>query len=800
MSVPVGGVRRIGSICRQLFVCFVAVAAAFAFSNGAIAQDNGAAAGTPLPAGTGAQPLTPITVEAPPTAKPQKGKQKEQQRSAARRSNAASNKPRDTTPVTVDAGYGGSARANAPQQVVSADKTGTRLQDIPANVQIIPREILTEQGAYTLGQSMSNASGVNVGGQDSLGYFDHFLIRGLNAQIYQDNFSDGDQLGGLSHSLNGVKRIEVIEGPGSALFGSGPPGGTINVVHYQPLPDFHWGTSLQAGSFGTFTTQDYVTGPTTIKGLNYRVDATGITSDGFRGLGNKDFEIRPDLMWTVNDHVFETNVDIRRIHQTPDSYGLIYFGGAPITNTSINAKYSTPFAFADQTYLRSTATDKWFVNDFLTVNNRFAYTYRNADAERNGDSTRTTVCLNPATQKDPVTGLPCILDQVVGRQLRQQTDLDNTFDYQLEPFWQFGTGSVFHNLLTGFEAIRQTMHTQRSTADLPNIPNVFAPVPPEMSASGLNFLCDASHSCDDDNLSATYLSLYATDQMDVGDKLKVRAGVRQDWWNTALLPLITVPGRFTSAGVPLLGGVTQTRTDMPVSWNIGALYKLLPGVSPYAGVSKSYLTNFNSENTQNGIGAPESALQYEAGIKFDFFNERLVINTAAFDVARSNVAAAVTIGGVETVVFDSQRTRGAETSIDAAVTDKVHVYANATAQNAFITNNPQGITSIGNRPQGVPAYISNLWTTYKFSVAGIPGFLVGGGVNYQSKTYSDITNVNSIPAYVIGNALLGYVAPHWSVMLNVKNVTNERYFIAANAAGAYVGNPLAAYVTLRIME
>ena len=544
MSVPVGGARRIASICRQLFVCLVAVAAAFAFSNGAIAQDSGAAAGTSPPAGTGGQRLAPITVEAPATAKPQNGKQKEQ-RSAARRSNASSTKPRNTTVVTVDAGFGGSARVNAPQDVVSADKTGTKLQDIPANVQIIPRELLTEQGAYTLGQSMSNASGVNVGGQDSLGYFDHFLIRGLNAQIYQDNFSDGDQLDGLSHSLNGVKRIEVIEGPGSALFGSGPPGGTINVVHYQPLPDFHWGTSLQAGSFGTFTTQDYVTGPTTIKGLNYRVDATGITSDGFRGLGNKDFEIRPDLMWTVNDHIFETNVDIRRIHQTPDSYGLIYFGGAPITGTSINAKYSTPFAFADQTYLRTTATDKWFVNDFLTVNNRFAYTYRNADAERNGDSTRTTVCLNPATQKDPVTGLPCILDQVVGRQLRQQTDLDNTFDYQLEPFWQFGTGPVFHNLLTGFEAIRQTMHTQRSTADLPNIPNVFAPVPPEMSTAGLNFLCDASHSCDDDNLSATYLGLYATDQMDVGNKLKLRVGVRQDWWNTALDPLITVPGRIS---------------------------------------------------------------------------------------------------------------------------------------------------------------------------------------------------------------------------------------------------------------
>ena len=51
-------------------------------------------------------------------------------------------------------------------------------------------------------------------------------------------------------------------------------------------------------------------------------------------------------------------------------------------------------------------TDKWSVTDFLTINNRFAYTYRDIDAMRNGDSTRTTVCTNPATQKDPVTNRP----------------------------------------------------------------------------------------------------------------------------------------------------------------------------------------------------------------------------------------------------------------------------------------------------------------------------------------------------------------------------------------------------------
>jgi iron complex outermembrane receptor protein len=219
-------------------------------------------------------------------------------------------------------------------------------------------------------------------------------------------------------------------------------------------------------------------------------------------------------------------------------------------------------------------------------------------------------------------------------------------------------------------------------------------------------------------------------------------------------------------------------------------------MSPYVGVSKSYLANFNSENAQAGIGAPDSALQYEAGIKFSFLDDRIVLNTALFDVSRNNVAAAVTLNEVESVVFDSQRTKGAEASFDAAVTDHLHVLANVTAQHAVITDNPQGITSVGNHPQGAPAYMANFWTTYDFSIGGIPGFHVGAGVNYVGKSYSDITNVNSIPSYVIANAAFGYEARTWGVDVNVHNITDRRYFVAANAAGAYVGQPLSAFVNL----
>ncbi len=676
--------------------------------------------------------------------------------------------------------FTGTDRVNDPQQITTTSKTGTPLADLPASVQVIPRRVLTEQGATMLRQSLSNASGVNVGGQDSKGFYDHFLIRGLNAQIYEDGFSDGDQLGGISHSLNGIERIEILEGPGSSLFGSGPPGGSINLIHYKPSPDFHYGSSVQTGSFGTVSNSDYITGPTGIDGLNYRIDGTFSHSDGFRDLSSHDYEVRPSLEWQIANHTIDFAVDLRQIYETPDSYGIIYSNGSPLKDVSRDAKYSTPFAFSHENIVRPTMTDKWEVSDYLTINNRFSYMHRTLDTLGNGDSTSTKISGN----------------EVVGRQLRHQKDTDDSFDYQLEPVWNFSTGPIHHTLLTGFEYQHQTLATSRTTADLPNILDAFAPVPPETSVAGLHFLCDAKHSCDNDNLAADYESLYATDQVDITDKLKFRAGIREDWFHTSLTPNISVPGAFDNNGAPLLAGVTNTRNDTPFSWNVGVLYKLAPWISPYAGISESHLANFNSENAQSGIGLPESARQYEVGAKFSFFNDRAVLNTALFSVSRKNVAALETVNDIESVVFDSQRTRGIEVSLDTQITDHWHVLANATAQDAVVTDNPQGISSVGKHPQGAPAYLGNVWTTYDFSIHDVPGFHVGGGFNYESKSYSDLTNTNSIPAFVIANASLGYDAPRWGIDLNIHNFTNQRYFIAANAAGAYVGEPLSAFVNL----
>jgi iron complex outermembrane recepter protein len=114
---------------------------------------------------------------------------------------------------------------------------------------------------------------------------------------------------------------------------------------------------------------------------------------------------------------------------------------------------------------------------------------------------------------------------------------------------------------------------------------------------------------------------------------------------------------------------------------------------------------------------------------------RYVLNTAVFDVTRENVATPETLNGVETVVYDGQRTKGYEASLDAKVTDQWRVLANFTYQDAVITDDPSDNNAfLGHHPQSVPAYMANLWSTYRFSIGSVPGFIAGAGLITGTRT------------------------------------------------------------------
>jgi len=719
------------------------------------------------------QPGTPslptITVE---PLRPQPKKQAAPPKKQAAAPGAAAG-PSSGQPLTAAAAtaLGGSTTWSL-QVVPGLGKTGTTVGDIPQSVTIIPKALVSEQGGTSVAAAVKDVSSINEGGSSSYGFFDRFLIRGMDARIYSDSFPDGDQFNGFPHSLNGVDHVEVLKGPGSALFGSTTPGGSINIVHVDPSPAPAYGIGLQIGSFGSISDTFYATGPTSAPGLSYRIDGLLAHSDGFRELESANYEFRPVLQWRGEGHVVTLAFDIRHIERTPDSYGIVYYKGVPLS-VPRDTKYSTPFSRGDQDIERVTLTDTWAVSDFLTINNRFSFLHRDVDILRNSGGT--------------VTGT-----MLTGRQLREQTDNDDDFTYQFEPVWKFTTGTIGHTLLTGVQVEWQEIDDNRATANLAPIANIFAPVIPETSTTGLTFLRDASHSGMIDDLRAYYLGAYVTDQIDVTDRFKLRLSGRQDWWQEDLTPQVFVPGRIdTDTAQPFQPGVTQSRIDTPFSWGVGALYKLLPGFAPFAGVARSYLTNFNSESTQSGVFAPESGLQYEAGVKLSMPGDTVVLTAAVFDIERTNVFNANTVTGA--VTFNAQRTTGVDADLQVKVTPKWKISANAVAQTGVLTAVPSAPTEVGNHPVGVPSHIFNLWSTYDFAIGDVDGFRVGAGSSFTDKTFGNLANTVWIPSADVVSAMFGYFNPRWDVQFGVKNVFDVTYYTIAQSAGGYVGEPRTLY-------
>lgn len=644
--------------------------------------------------------------------------------------------------------------ADALEQVPTVGKTGTMLEDIPQSVAVISHQLSDAQGDLELADTVRNASGVIQGGTDGFGFGDRFQIRGLEARIYNDGFSDGDERNGIPHSLNGVERVEILEGPGSSLFGSGPPGGTINLVHYTPSPRLDAGAQFQTGSFGLYSGSAYLNGATAIHGLDYRIDSLMQHKDGYRALSAGDYEIRPVVGFTTSHNVLLLAGDGRYLQATPDPAGLIYYNHTPITVVPRETKYSTPFSFGNQSLGRFTASEVWQARPYVTVNNRFSYMYRNLSILRNGD------------------GGSVVGSALTGRQLRNQQDVLNDFDYEGEPVWSFHTGSIHHTLLTGVEIQHQADVSNRSTADLQNIVNIFAPVVPETSRAGLVFLRDTTHSGFLDQLRSNYEGLYATDQIDVTSRWKIRIGGRQDWWQTsftALIPQASVPG---------------SRSDTPFSWNAGTVYRVLPGVSTFFGVAHSNLTNFSSETIQNGVVPPENGTQYEAGVKVAVLNDRVQMTAAAFHVMRNNVFSLVS----DIPVFNDQLTQGGEGTVELALNRRWKLTANGTGMHASLTDNPSNPAATGRRPQGVPNRIVNLWTSYNLPVGRGETFTLAGGFTNRSSMFADLLNTNSIPSYTTADAVASFKARGLSGEFGVRNLTNTLYFTAANGVGGFVGD------------
>ncbi|HEY3777683.1 MAG TPA: TonB-dependent receptor [Rhizomicrobium sp.] len=668
------------------------------------------------------------------------------------------------------------------------DKTGTPIIDIPRSIQIVPDTLFKAQGATQLSQTLSDVSGASQGGQFNFGFFDRFIIRGLNATFLDDGLPEGtSELTGIVHSLTGVQSVEILKGPGSALYGSAEEGGTINLVHFRPSDAYDAWISEQYGSFDTSTTNLALTGPTGIPGVDGRIDGMFQHSDGFRGLHNQTGEIYGSLSYRPAHHDIELRIEYHNLQFLPDAEGIPFLPpngtGSPL-DVPAEDRYYTPYAFADQQIERIFVSDEWTINSYLVLNLRAADSVRQVDLARNAGGSVALLGGEYALTR---------------RQLRRQSDNLNDALFQAEPTWTFDTGAFHHTLVTGLEAREINAGTVRDTADLPNIANIYHPAVDDGGLASLTFLCDASHNCDNAKLLGQFYGLYAIDQIDLTDQLKVRLSARKDWFETeAAARTSDIPANGGQeepcnppqpAACPLLPGNPATRSDSPLSIDGGLVYFLTPGLSVFGGYSSAAYPIFNTEEPESIGQTPELGTEFEAGVRFQqarWFSA----SSSIYRTTRDNVFTLLEVPnpsgpGVIDIpqVFD-YRVQGWETDVTLQPLESWSMLGNISIQSPDITSYPQTPANIGHSVPSVPSLLANFWTTYAlpFSITDARP-QISFGVSYRNHEFADAANTRFLPGAPLFNAVLGIPYRQWILQAGLSNIFDQRNWVDATGTG-----------------
>lgn len=221
--------------------------------------------------------------------------------------------------------------------VVTATKTQKSLRDVSSSVSVITREMIVQSTAKNVAELVTMLPGVALESRGGLGGINGISLRGLNGGpgsqkllLLMDgrpaNFSYDGSINWNTIPLDAVEKVEVIRGPGSALYGANALGGVINVIMKKPQGS-SLTTSAKFGSFNTSAESMIYENGNDKTGI--RVTAGQEETDGHRANGDYDGQnytllltqkIGEDATWSLRSGYTKTDRGISGSKSSPGNY------------------------------------------------------------------------------------------------------------------------------------------------------------------------------------------------------------------------------------------------------------------------------------------------------------------------------------------------------------------------------------------------------------------------------------------------------------------------------------------------
>ncbi|MDQ9094164.1 TonB-dependent siderophore receptor [Pseudoalteromonas haloplanktis] len=630
--------------------------------------------------------------------------------------------------------------------VDTATGLGLTLRETPQSVTVITKQQIQDQALDTIIDTVNSAVGVSSEAFDNVR--NNLSSRGFEISNYQIDevpiaWSLAANSGETISDVSIYERVEFVRGATGLLTGVGDPSASINLVRkHATSTELTGNVSAAIGSWDNREIKADI--------------ATGLNDSGsVRGRVVAKYEESDSHMDLYQD---ETKVLYGVIEADLTENTLIRFGGSYQKNTPTSPTWGNlPGFYTDGTKTdweisKTTATDwsEWdtentnlFVNLNHVLSNGWELVANYNKIKYMKESK--LVYLWGTVDKETGEGLGSSLYKSKGDSDQDSIDFQLKGDYSFfSQQHEFVLGALYSN--------QSTVSTSYETlGDIADVGNFF-----EWDGSFAEPTWGDEEIVDVD-MDTEQKGLYGATRLSMSDSFKVIVGGRIASWERKGSNY-SVDTEFGDTGV-----------FIPYT---GALYDLTQNHRVYI----SYTEIFKPQSAQDRNGdflAPIEGKSYEAGLKSSFLDDMFHTNLALYTIEQDNVAQADpgyiipgTINSQAQRAAEGATSRGFEFEVVGQPVDGWNINAGYSQFEAEDADDVKVNTQM-------PRKQFKLFTTYRL-ISLHPDLTIGGGINWQSKTYGQSVEQG---AYALVNFMARYdINSNMQVQLNVNNLLDEEYY------------------------
>lgn len=722
----------------------------------------------------------------------------------------------DTNPYATPGSPYLAERLSDPRRTRSLAKT-------PQTVNVVTATQLAESGSSDLRTILDGQPGITLGtGENGNAFGDRYVIRGHEAR--SDVFVDGLRDPGMTiRESFAVEQVEISKGPSASFAGRGTTGGAVNSATKRASTEY----DFAKGSLGIGTDWYHRATADINQVLDY------------------DTALRVNLLHAGEDVPDRAPADRQRkgaaislSHQATDKLEIVadlyHFQGkdSPDLGTYIDRNgdgkpvADIPAYVQEEDFLESetnTAT--------LRLGYEFSPTSRLVNLTRYGTTDNGYL----ATGARGTTAYPTLTDATNDTNGYQTASLSthqgwqdvNYFANQLNFLTTKELGDTLHDIVMGVEYTKQQVINGVYGYSAQGTSNCFTAGrggpgagycisdPDGNTVEDLNTLIqrDITRGDKDSDWNVDTVALYLMDTVELSETWTAFGGVRYDFYDYSTFANFDPDGRSG----PAPSEWTEFADDGGY-WNghIGASYQITENGNVYASFSTA--TNLNGgesdvgtscgyggicvDSTDPQLGDPEQTQSWELGTKWQLNEGKLLATAAIFRITKDDVMESPsgnsysTLGTLNT---GKNQVEGIELGLTGHVTDTLSVAAGIALMDAEILES----INADNEGKTLANFADNSASLH-VKYQATPQWAVGGTATYEDARFvgqpdSAANEDLGIPSYTVFDAFAVYQHSHdLSVRLNVGNVFDKDYYLAAYRSGAfnYIGDRRNARLTL----